>query len=199
MRYEILLLGEPCWKVSLVVDFLLNLSTLAYGCSSTYIHNKATGPEGGSEWVGEFRVRGNGKPAALCVLDQGRQPSPYVPRQFLWAPPCHLWGHTQDSGRAAWGCWFPCVLCSKCGWLYHRESVLAGLSHWVFYIVLILSSIITAGLSFKDIIIFTFFHFCALFHKAVSMLFCLYTIFHCIFTYRLFMNLLRGVESTQMH
>jgi hypothetical protein len=116
--------------------FLFHCSAVSCACSCTHIYNKATGPEGGFEWLGEFRMCCNRQPTPFCVLDKGRQSSPHVSRQFIWSSPCHTWGYTQDSGCATWGCWVLSVLCSECSWLHHCESILTGLTHSVHPVIL---------------------------------------------------------------
>jgi hypothetical protein len=128
--------GLARWWVCLRCHFLFRCSTVSCACSSTHIHNKTRRPEGGFEWLGKFRVCCNGQPTSVCILDKGRQPSPHVSGQFIWTPPCHTWGHTQDSGRATWGRWFLSMLCSECSRIHHCESIPTGSTHSVHPILL---------------------------------------------------------------
>jgi hypothetical protein len=85
----------------------------------------------------------NRQPTSFCVLDKGRQPSPHVSRQFIWASTCHTWGYTQNSGCATWGRWILSMLCSECSWLHHCESIPTGSTHLAHSIFL--TSFATSG------------------------------------------------------
>ena len=121
--FVILMDKEMVISTRRLLQYIVDLF-VCYSC--THIYDKATGPESGFEWIGKFWMCCNRKPTPFCILDQGRQPSPHVPRQCLRAPPCHTWGHTQDSGCAAWGCWVLGMLCSECSWLHYCEGISAG-------------------------------------------------------------------------